>query len=373
MTETKTPRVGFWLPIFGGWLRNVDDEGMPATFDYCRRVARRAEELGFSTTLVAELNLNDIKGPAEPVLEAWSTAAALAATTERLEIMAAIRPGFRNPAVVAKMAANIDRIAGGRFTLNVVSAWWAEEARQYGMDFVEHDERYARTAEFLAVLKGLWTQERTTVRGKYVRVEEAYLAPKPVQRPWPRLYAGGESPAAKELIARECDAYLMHGDDVETVRGKIADLRRRAAAHGKTLTYGMAAYVICRDSEEEARAELARITAVTDAAGYAGFRDFTSMSQLERELSLRDYSVSNRGLRPNLVGTPEQIAARMRAYADAGLDLFLIQCSPMLEELERIGQGVLPLLGGQVPASTPAPPGPTPLAGQADSGFEAPA
>ena len=344
---TTGPRVGFWLPIFGGWLRNVDDEGMPVDFDYALHVARRAEELGFSTTLIAELNLNDIKGPSEPVLEAWTTAAALAATTESLEIMAAIRPGFRNPAIVAKMAANIDRISNGRFTLNVVSAWWAEEARQYGMDFVEHDERYARTDEFLSVLKGLWTQERTTVQGKYARVEEAFLAPKPVQQPWPRLYAGGESPAAKDLIARECDAYLMHGDDVDTVRDKIADMRERASLSGKTMTYGMAAYVICRDTEEEAQAELARITNVKDTAGYAGFKDFTTMSQLEQELSLRDYSVSNRGLRPNLVGTPEQIAERMQAYGDAGLDLFLIQCSPMLEEIERIGEQVLPLLGTQ--------------------------
>ncbi len=347
LSAPTTPRVGFWLPIFGGWLRNVEDEGMPATWEYCRDTARRAEALGFSTTLVAELSLNDIKGYAAPVLDAWSTAAALAATTERIEIMAAVRPGYHNAALTAKAAANIDRISGGRFTLNVVSAWWAEEARQYGVEFVEHDERYARTAEFLAVLKALWTEERATVAGRWSRAEGAHLAPKPVQSPWPRLYAGGESPAAKELISRECDAYLMHGDDVETVRGKIADMRSRAAAFGKTgetMTYGMAAYVICRDTEDEARAELARITEVRDAAGYASFGDFTQMSQLERELTLRDYSVSNRGLRPNLVGTPEQIAQRMREFAAAGVDLFLIQCSPMREELERIGLQVLPLL-----------------------------
>lgn len=349
MTYSRSPRVGFWLPIFGGWLRNVDDEDMQPTFDYCLQTAKRAEELGFSTTLVAELNLNDIKGPSEPVLEAWTTAAALASTTERLEIMAAIRPGFRNPAVVAKMAANIDRISNGRFTLNVVSAWWAEEARQYGMDFVEHDERYARTDEFLSILKGLWTQEQTTVDGKYGRVENARLAPKPVQQPWPRLYAGGESPAAKDLISRECDAYLMHGDDLESVRSKVAEMRERAAAVNKTMTFGMAAYVICRDTKGEAQAELARITDVKDTAGYAGFKDFTTMSQLERELTLRDYSVSNRGLRPNFIGTPEQVAARMQAFFEAGVDLFLIQCSPMLEEIERIGRQVLPLLGIQQP------------------------
>ncbi len=344
MSERRTPQVGFWLPIFGGWLRNVEDEQMPASFEYCQQVTQRAEELGFSTTLIAELNLNDIKGPAEPILEAWTTAAALVSVTKSIEIMTAIRPGFRNPAVVAKMAANIDQISHGRFTLNVVSAWWAEESREYGMDFVQHDERYARTAEFLAILKGMWTQERTSLQGKYMHVEDAYLAPKPVQRPWPTLYAGGESPAAKELIARECDAYLMHGDDLETVHGKIVDMRARAEQFGKTLKYGMAAYIICRDSEAEAQAELQRITDVKDAAGYAGFQDFTTMSQLERELSLRDYSVSNRGLRPNLIGTPDQIASRMQAFADAGIDLFLIQCSPMHEELERIGTQILPLL-----------------------------
>lgn len=344
MSNTPAIQVGFWLPIFGGWLRNVEDEGMPISFDYCRRVTQRAEELGFSTTLIAELYLNDIKGPAQPVIEAWSTAAALAAVTERIEIMTAVRPGYHNPAVLAKMAANIDQISQGRLTLNVVSAWWAEEARQYGMDFVQHDARYARTAEFLAILKGLWTQERTTVQGDYMHVEDAFFSPKPVQQPWPRLYAGGESPAAKTLIAQECDAYLMHGDDLETIREKVADMRERSTQAGKSLRYGMAAYVICRDTEEEALAEVERITTVRDADGYASFADFTTMSQLERELTLRDYSVSNRGLRPNLIGTPTQIAERLRSFAEAGLDLVLIQCSPMQEEIERIGTQVLPLL-----------------------------
>jgi dimethylsulfone monooxygenase len=344
MSEKQRLQVGFWLPIFGGWLRNVEDESMPTSFEYSLQLVQLAERLGFSTVLIPELNLNDIKGPGAPVLEAWTTAAALASTTQKIELMTAIRPGFRNPAVVAKMAANIDQISHGRFTLNVVSAWWAEEARQYGMDFVQHDERYARTAEFIAILKGLWTQERASFRGKYMQVEEAYLAPKPVQKPWPLLYAGGESPAAKVLIAKECDAYLMHGDDLDTIRAKIVDMREQARQFGKTLKYGMAAYVICRDTEAEARTELQRITDVKDSAGYAGFQDFTTMSHLEREISLKDYSVSNRGLRPDLVGTPAQIAVRMQAFADAGIDLFLIQCSPMREELARIGTELLPLL-----------------------------
>ena len=123
-------RFGFWLPVFGGWLRNVDDEAMAATWQYASRVARRSEEIGFDLTLVAELNLNDIKGIDAPSLDAWSTAAALAAVTRRLELMVAVRPTFHHPALLAKQAANIDRIAGGRLSLNVVSSWWSEEASQ---------------------------------------------------------------------------------------------------------------------------------------------------------------------------------------------------------------------------------------------------
>ncbi|HVE77391.1 MAG TPA: LLM class flavin-dependent oxidoreductase, partial [Gemmatimonadaceae bacterium] len=119
-------RYGYWLPVFGGWLRNVPDEGMPATWEYAARLARRSEEIGYDLTLIAELFLNDIKGADAPVLEAWSTAAALAAVTERLELMVAVRPTFHPPAIFAKRAATLDHIAGGRLSLNVVSSWWAD-------------------------------------------------------------------------------------------------------------------------------------------------------------------------------------------------------------------------------------------------------
>src|SRR5438270_334031 len=158
-------RFGFWMPVFGGWLRNVEDEGMPATFAYQRELAQQADRDGWDVTLIAELNLNDIKGPEADCLEAWTTAAALAPLTERLELMAAVRPNFRLPALVAKEAATIDRISNGRFTLNVVSAWWETEARQYGATWIEHDERYARTEEFLAVLKGMWTKDEDFLKG----------------------------------------------------------------------------------------------------------------------------------------------------------------------------------------------------------------
>jgi dimethylsulfone monooxygenase len=129
-------RYGYWLPVFGGWLRNVEDEQMEATWEYASRLARRSEEIGFDLTLIAELNLNDIKGADAPALDAWSTAAALAAVTDRLELMVVVRPTFHLPAILAKQAANIDHIAGpGRLSLNVVSSWWADEAKKYGVHF----------------------------------------------------------------------------------------------------------------------------------------------------------------------------------------------------------------------------------------------
>jgi FMNH2-dependent dimethyl sulfone monooxygenase len=271
-------RLGYWMPVFGGWLRNVDDEGMAATWEYVSRLARRSEEIGFDLTLLAELNLNDIKGMDAPSLDAWSTAAALAAVTRRLELMVAVRPTFHHPALLAKQAANIDHISGGRLSLNVVSSWWAEEARQYGVQFDQHDDRYARTAEWLEVLDGLWSEPRFTFAGRYYSVRNTALAPKPVQQPRPVLYAGGESLAAKALIAARCDAYLMHGDPPERIAEKVADMRaRRDAAGLPPMRYGLAGYVVCRTSEREARQEVARITDVRQsAAGYANYQDWLS-------------------------------------------------------------------------------------------------
>ena len=335
-------RYGYWLPVFGGWLRNVAEEHMEASWDYVSRLARRSEAIGFDVTLIAELNLNDIKGIYAPSLDAWSTAAALAAVTQRLELMVAVRPTFHLPALLAKQAANIHQISRGRLSLNVVSSWWADEAKQYGVAFERHEDRYARTAEWLEVLDGVWSQDNFSFAGKYYRVEQTVLQPKPVPRP--TIYAGGESEAAKELIAARCDAYLMHGDPPSRVREKIADLSGRRARHNlPPMKFGVAGFVIVRDTEAEARAEVARITDVQQsAAGYQNYQQWLAGTQLEQRVSLEEYSVSNRGLRSGLVGTPEQVAERIAEFEAAGVDLLLLQFSPQLEEMERFAETVMP-------------------------------
>ena len=334
---------GYWAPVFGGWLRNVPDEGMEASWDYMSRLVRRSERIGYDLTLIAELNLNDIKGVSEPALDAWSTAAALAAVTERIELMVAVRPNFHQPALFAKQAANIDQIARGRLTLNVVSSWWRDEAIQYGLTFDEHDDRYGRTREWLQVVDGLWTQPVFNHRGPRYTLTDAICAPKPVARPRPMIYAGGESEAAKSMIADCCDAYVMHGDEPAVVADKIADMRARRERTGKPpLRYGMAAYAIVRDSAAEAQREVERITTINpDAPGFANFDQWLSGTQLERELKRHEYSVSNRGLRPKLVGTSEYVRERVAEFEAAGLDLLLLQLSPQAEEMERFAAQVI--------------------------------
>ncbi|GAA2233719.1 LLM class flavin-dependent oxidoreductase [Herbiconiux moechotypicola] len=341
-------RFGYWTPVFGGWLRNVDDEQIPLTFPHLAEIAQTAERVGFDLTLVPELNLNDIRGYAGPTFDAWATTTALAAVTSTLELMVALRPSYHPPALTAKQATTIQAIAGNRFTLNVVSSWWAEEARQYGVEFHEHDDRYALTAEYVDVLRGLWTQTPFTHHGPSFDFEGTYLEPKP--EVLPLIYAGGESEAGRQAISGFADAYLTHGGTVDELAAKIGDMRRRREELGREPFehVGMAAYAIARDTEQEAQAELERITDVRHGAAYESYQEFVSRSHLDTAVDLKDYSVSNRGLRPGFVGTPEQVAEKILAFEAVGVDTLLLQFSPALTELERFAEQVVPLVRGEV-------------------------
>jgi FMNH2-dependent dimethyl sulfone monooxygenase len=334
-------RFGYWMPVFGGWLRNVRDEGMTIAWPYLRELATESEQHGFELTLIAELNLNDIKGHRAPSLDCWTLAPAVAAVTQRLELMLAVRPNYHSPSLTAKALSTLDTIAPGRLSLNVVSSWWKDEAAQYGAPFDVHDARYERAEEWLGVVSGLLREPTVTHHGPLYQLEGAILEPKP-GRP-PPVYMGGESPKAKEIIAVQADAYVMHGDTPEVIAGKVADMNTRRAQSGRPpLMFGVSGYVICRDTEAEAQAELDRILNVRSSPeAYASYQDFVEGSQLESRVSLEEYSVSNRGLRSGLIGTPGQIIDRLRAYEDAGVGLMLLQFSPQREEMARFGQDVI--------------------------------
>lgn len=345
-------RFGYWLPVFGGWLRNVPDEGMEATWEYSKRLAQRSEQLGYDLSLIAELNLNDIKGVQAPSLDAWSTAAALMAVTQSIEWMVAVRPTFHAPALLAKQAANIDHIGGpGRLSINVVSSWWKDEAQKYGVQFEQHDRRYQRTSEWLDIIDSLWTKDGIDYHGEFYQIKDSMLQPKPLTKPRPTIYAGGESEAAKDLIAAKCDAYLMHGDPPERVAAKIQDMRARRDRLGlPPMTFGLAVYAITRNTQQEALAEVRRITDVNQSnLGYENYQQWLSGTQLERRVSLEDYSVSNRGLQAGLVGSHQQVQDRIGEFQAAGVDLLLLQCSPQIEEMERFSECVIRHFGQKSP------------------------
>ncbi len=340
-------RFGYWMPIFGGWLRNVPDEGMTIAWPYIRDLAVESEQHGFELTLIAELNLNDIKGHRAPSLDCWTLAPAVAAVTQQLELMLAVRPNYHSPSLTAKALSTLDTIAPGRLSLNVVSSWWKDEAAQYGAPFDVHDARYERTQEWLHVVSRLLREPTVTHAGPLYQLEAAVLEPKPA-RP-PTVYMGGESSRAKEIVATQSDAYVMHGDAPEVIAEKVADLSARRAQTGQPpLVFGVSGYVICRDTEAAAQAEFDRILDVRSSPeAYASYQDFVEGSQLESRVALEEYSVSNRGLRSGLIGTPDQIIDRIRAYEQAGVGLMLLQFSPQREEMARFGKDVISRYPGQ--------------------------
>lgn len=336
-------QFGYWLPVFGGWLRNVEDEQMETSWNYVKKLARRSEEIGYSIALIAELFLNDIKGEEAPSLDALTTTTALAAVTEKLELMLAVRPTFHNPAIFAKQSANIANISNGRLSLNVVSSWWRDEALKYSIAYEKHDDRYARMNEWITIVKSMWEKDGVELEGQYYTAKNTTLQPKPIKHP--PIYAGGESEAGKNLIARVCDGYVMHGDSPEVIATRINDLKERREKFGlPVMKYGVAAYALVRNTEQEVKKELNRITDVNGSAkGYNNYQQWLNGTQLEKKVSLEDYAVSNRGLRSGLAGTPEQIAEQIYKFEKAGVDFFLLQCSPQLEEMERFAEAVINL------------------------------
>lgn len=199
--------------------------------------------------------------------------------------------------------------------------------------------------EFVSVLNGLWEHTPFSFEGSHYALDGTIVEPKPSSHPV--IFAGGESEAGRESIAGFADAYVMHGGTLDEVRANVTDMNARSERlHGRPVAeFGMPAYVIVRDTEGEARRELDRITTVDpDSPGYASFEEFQRNSKLSLELTRREYSVGTRGLRPDLVGTAEQVAERIHDYADAGITLLLIQASPLDEELDRIAEQLFPLV-----------------------------
>ncbi|WP_405549782.1 LLM class flavin-dependent oxidoreductase [Streptomyces globisporus] len=322
----------------------------PPTVRYLAQIARAAEDLGFTGALT----------PTGAWCEdAWLTTAMVSQHTERLKFLVAFRPGFVSPTLAAQMASTFQRQSGGRLLLNVVTGGESHEQRAYG-DFLDKDARYARTGEFLEIVRQLWDGKTVDLKGEHLHVEQARLTQLP--DPVPEIYFGGSSPAAAGVAARHADVYLTWGEPPAQVAEKIAGIRSLAAEQGRTVRFGIRLHVITRDTSEAAWAEADRLLAGFDPATVRAVQEGLRRSESEgqrRMLELHGGGRDGLEIHPNLwagiglvrggagtalVGSHTEVADRIREYHALGIEEFVLSGYPHLEEAYWFGEGVLPRL-----------------------------
>ncbi|MFE6905770.1 LLM class flavin-dependent oxidoreductase [Streptomyces erythrochromogenes] len=322
---------------------------------YLTQIARAAEHQGFDGILTPTGTWCE---------DAWLVTAALAQETERLKFLVAFRPGFISPTLAAQMAATLQRISRGRLLLNVVTGGERDEQARFG-DHLSKEQRYARTAEFLTVLRGSWSGDPFDYSGEYYDVRGATVAAPP--DPVPEVYFGGSSEAAGPVAARHVDTYLTWGEPPAQVAEKISRMRKLAAGEGRTLRFGIRFHVVTRDTAAEAWAAAERlldrldpahvtqvqsILAASESTGQARMRalheDFRSgwrRNDLEIYPNLwAGVGLLRGGAGTALVGSHAEVADRIAEYRDLGIEEFILSGFPHLEEAYWVGEGVLPLL-----------------------------
>src|SRR6478736_875783 len=357
MTDVKSEeaiKFAYWVPnVSGGLVVSKIEQRTSWSLEYNEKLAQIAEESGFDYAL-SQIRFTAGYG-AEYQHESVSFSQALLAATKRLKVLAAILPGPWDPAVVAKQLATIDHISKGRVAINVVSGWFKGEFHAIGLPWLEHDERYRRSEEFIRVLKGIWTQDDFTFAGDFYRFRNYTLRPKPVQKPHPEIFQGGSSRGARDMAARVSDWYFTNGNSVENIKLQIDDIRAKAALEGRpagTPKIGVNAFIIARDTEEEAKRVLAEIIEKADPEAVNAFGDAVKQAGKASPEGQGNWATStfedlvqyNDGFRTNLIGTPEQIAERIVAYKAVGVDLILGGFLHFQEEVEYFGRRVLPLV-----------------------------
>lgn len=355
-TEKIAERVQFayWVPnVSGGLVTSTIDQRTSWDFEYNKKLAQTAENNGFDYAL-SQVRYMASYG-AEYQHESTSFSLALLGATERLKVIAAVHPGLWHPAVLAKFGATADHLSHGRFAINVVSGWFAGEFTALGEPWLEHDERYRRSAEFLEVIRKIWTEDNVNYGGDFYRIRDFTLKPKPLntaQRPNPELFQGGNSTAARRNGGRYADWYFSNGKDFDGVTEQLTDVREVARSHGREVKFGLNGFIIARDTEKEAQDTLREIIDKADRPAVDGFRDAVQQagpSTLDRkgmwaDSTFEDLVQYNDGFRTKLIGTPEQIAERIVAYRRRGVDLILAGFLHFQEEVEYFGANVLPLV-----------------------------
>ncbi|WP_454817533.1 dimethylsulfone monooxygenase SfnG [Labrys neptuniae] len=348
--EREPLKFAYWVPnVSGGLVISNIEQRTSWDIDYNRKLAQIAENNGFDYAL-SQIRFTAGYG-ADNQHEPVTFSQALIASTERLKVIVALLPGPWNPAVAAKQIATINNIYGGRVAVNVVSGWFRGEFTAIGEPWLDHDERYRRSEEFIRALRGIWTQENFTFRGDFYRFTDYNLKPKPID-PQPEIFQGGSSRAARDMAARVSDWYFTNGNTPAEIKKQVDDIRAKAAANGHSVKVGVNAFAIARQTEEEAKSVLAEIIAKANPDAVHGFaHEVKNAGKASPEgegnwakSSFEDLVQYNDGFRSNLIGTPQQIAERVIALKDAGADLILLGFLHFQEEVEYFGRHIIPLV-----------------------------
>ncbi|MGY3583595.1 FMNH2-dependent dimethyl sulfone monooxygenase [Bradyrhizobium sp. USDA 4341] len=351
MTASNDPiKFAYWVPnVSGGLVISKIEQRTGWDIDYNRRLAQIAEDSGFDYAL-SQIRFTAGYG-AEFQHEPVAFSHALLAATKKLKVIAALLPGPWNPAVAAKQIATISQLTEGRVAVNIVSGWFRGEFTAIGEPWLDHDERYRRSEEFIRALRGIWMQDNFTFRGDFYRFSDYTLKPKPTQ-PLPEIFQGGSSRAARDMAARVSDWYFTNGNSVEEIRRQVEDIRAKARANNHSVKIGVNAFAIARDSEAEARAVLDEIIVKADPEAVSAFaHEVKNAGKASPEgqgnwakSSFEDLVQYNDGFKTNLIGTPEQIAERIVALKQVGVDLVLLGFLHFQEEVEYFGRRVIPLV-----------------------------
>ncbi|AUX90764.1 dimethylsulfone monooxygenase SfnG [Acinetobacter sp. ACNIH1] len=351
MSQDKNIVFAYWVPnVSGGLVVSDIEQRTDWSYDYNARLAQTAEKAGFDYALT---QIRFTAGyNAENQHESVSFSHSILAKTERLKVIAAILPGPWKPALAAKQLATIDHLTNGRIAINVVSGWFRGEFDAIGEEWPEHDECYARSEEFIRSLKGVWTQNNFSFDGKYYQFKDYTLSPKPLQKPHIEILQGGSSRAARDMASRVSDWYFTNGNTPEELKKQIDDIREKAKANKHSVKIGVNAFVIARDTEEEAQAVLKEIIAKANVQAVKSFGEATreaGAASKEGEgnwakSTFEDLVQYNDGFRTNLIGTPQQIAERIIELKKVGVDLVLSGFLHFIEEVEYFGKKVLPLV-----------------------------
>jgi alkanesulfonate monooxygenase len=343
--QVASPRFGVWALVAGatGSFYHPDDPP-DATWERNKRLILEAESLGYDSTLVAQ-HLFHVRDEGLDQLETWTSCAALAALTERIEIIAAIKPRLFHPAVLSKMASQIEEISHGRFAINLVNAWYKPEFERAGIPFTEHDLRYAYGREWIEIFLGLTSGRRVDFKGEHFAISGYQLRPTGRYRPRPLIYAGGESAQAQELAAAAADVWFINGQPPEDVHRLIASAKSYPRT-GEPLRFGLSAFVIARSTDREAAEEHERLLEilVRDAPlrhQMAANTDSKAV-MFQTFARHRPHVGGNGGTAAGLVGSYDTVAARIKQFHALGIELFMLQFQPFEAEMRRFAHEVRP-------------------------------